>query len=59
MIGMLLRNWKFLLDIVIVLAVVVLIFLWNPFGNFWRGRKIKKYCQYGGRGQSDRSIGNC
>ena len=39
MIGWLLKNWKFLLDIVIVLAVVVLVFLWNPFGIF--GGKVK------------------
>lgn len=41
MIGMLLKNWKFILDIVIVLAVVVLIFLWNPFGIFGGGVKLK------------------
>lgn len=41
MIGILLKNWKFILDIVIVLAVVVLIFLWNPFGIFGGGVKLK------------------
>lgn len=41
MIGWLLKNWKFLLDIVIVLAVVVLVFLWNPFGIFGGGIKLK------------------
>ena len=41
MIGWLLKHWKFLLDIVIVLAVVVLIFLWNPFGIFGGGVKLK------------------
>ncbi|WP_373493128.1 DUF4230 domain-containing protein [Aquiflexum sp.] len=39
MIGWLLRNGKFLLDVVIVLAIVVLIFLWNPMGIF--GGKVK------------------
>lgn len=41
MIGWLFKNWKFLLDIVIVLAVVVLVFLWNPFGIFGGGVKLK------------------
>ncbi|WP_194974839.1 DUF4230 domain-containing protein [Aquiflexum lacus] len=41
MIGWLLRNWKFLLDIVIVLAIVVLIFIWNPMGIFGGGIKLK------------------
>jgi hypothetical protein len=41
MIGWLLKNWKFLLDIVIVLAVIVLVFLWNPFGIFGGGVKLK------------------
>lgn len=41
MIGWLLRNWKFLLDIVIVLAVVVLIFIWNPMGIFGGKAKLK------------------
>ncbi|WP_373521927.1 DUF4230 domain-containing protein [Aquiflexum sp.] len=41
MIGWLLRNWKFLLDIVIVLAVVVLVFIWNPFGIFGGEAKLK------------------
>lgn len=41
MIGWLLRNWKFLLDIVLVVVIVVLIFLWNPFGIFGGGIKLK------------------
>lgn len=41
MIGWLLRNWKFLLDIVIVLAIVILIFIWNPLGIFGGEVKLK------------------
>jgi hypothetical protein len=41
MIGWILKNGKFLLDIVIVLTVVVLVFLWNPFGIFGGDVKLK------------------
>ncbi|MGF1636971.1 MAG: hypothetical protein ACFCUU_07855 [Cyclobacteriaceae bacterium] len=39
MIGILLKNWKFLLDVVLVIAIVIAVFLWNPFGIF--GGKLK------------------
>lgn len=39
MIGLFLKNWKFLLDILIVLAIVVGLFIWNPFGIF--GGRLK------------------
>jgi hypothetical protein len=40
MIGLFLKNWKFLLDILIVLAIVVGLFIWNPFGIFGGGLKL-------------------
>lgn len=39
MIFALLKNWRFLLDVLIVLVVIVALFLWNPFGIF--GGKAK------------------
>ncbi len=40
MISLLFKNWKFLLDAVLIIALVVLIFLWNPFGIFGGGLKL-------------------
>lgn len=34
-----LKNWKFILDVIIVLVIVVALFIWNPFGIF--GGKAK------------------
>jgi hypothetical protein len=34
MIGLLLKNWRFILDIILVIGLVVLFFIWNPFGIF-------------------------
>ncbi|MCS4436916.1 hypothetical protein [Aquiflexum gelatinilyticum] len=42
MIGLFLKNWKFLLDILIVLAIVVGLFIWNPFGIFEGGLKLNE-----------------
>ena len=42
MIGLFLKNWKFLLDILIVLAIVVGLFIWNPFGIFGGGLKLNE-----------------
>jgi len=39
MVGLFLKNWKFLLDVVIVIALVILFFLWNPLNIF--GNKLK------------------
>ncbi|MCH6236440.1 hypothetical protein [Cognataquiflexum rubidum] len=40
MIGLFLKNWKFLLDILIVLGIVIGLFIWNPFGIFGGGLKL-------------------
>ena len=40
MIGLLLKNWKLILDIVIVIALVILLFLWNPLGIFGGGLRL-------------------
>lgn len=40
MIGILLKNWKTILDILLVIALVVLIFMWNPFSIFGGGLKL-------------------
>lgn len=34
-----LKNWKFILDVIIVLVLIVALFIWNPFGIF--GGKAK------------------
>ncbi|HSJ69332.1 MAG TPA: DUF4230 domain-containing protein, partial [Anditalea sp.] len=41
MIGWLLKNLKFLLDIVLVLAIVILVYIWNPMGIFGGEVKLK------------------
>lgn len=42
MIGLLIaKNWKLLLNIVIVLAIIFLVFLWNPFNIFGKGLKLQ------------------
>lgn len=38
--GLLLKNWKPILDIIIIAALVVLVFSWNPFGIFGGGLKL-------------------
>ena len=40
MIGLFLKKWKFLLDILIVLGIVIGLFIWNPFGIFGGGLKL-------------------
>src|SRR5690554_1630453 len=40
MIGILLKNWRFILDIILVIGVVVLLFIWNPFQIFGGGLKL-------------------
>src|SRR5690606_18064206 len=40
MIGLLLKNWKIILDIILVIGLVVLLFIWNPFGIFGGGLKL-------------------
>ncbi len=35
------KNWRLIIDIIIVLAIVLLIFLWNPFGLFGGGIKLQ------------------
>jgi hypothetical protein len=41
MISLFLKKWKFLLDILIVLGIVIGLFLWNPFGIFGGGIKLQ------------------
>ncbi|MEM7298430.1 MAG: hypothetical protein AAF391_09220, partial [Bacteroidota bacterium] len=41
MIGLLLKHWKLILDILIIVAIVVLVFLWNPFNLFGKGLKLQ------------------
>ena len=41
MIGLLLKNWKFIIDVLLVLAVVILLFWWNPMGIFGGGLKLE------------------
>lgn len=40
MISLIFKNWRFLLDAILIIALVVLIFLWNPFGIFGGGLKL-------------------
>ena len=35
------KNWKALLDVIVVLALVILLFLWNPFSIFGGGIKLR------------------
>jgi hypothetical protein len=42
MMGLFLKNWKFLLDILIVLGLVIGLFIWNPFGIFGGGIKLNE-----------------
>ena len=37
----LLKNWKSLLDIILVIALVLLFFIWNPFGLFGGGLQLR------------------
>ena len=41
MIGLILKNWKLILDIAIIAAVVILVFVWNPFNLFGSGLKLQ------------------
>ncbi|QHT66455.1 hypothetical protein GXP67_07200 [Rhodocytophaga rosea] len=41
MIAWLLKHWKLMLDALIIIALVVLLFLWNPFGIFGGGLKLE------------------
>jgi len=40
MISLLLKNWKFIIDIILVIVLVALVFLWNPFGIFGGGLQL-------------------
>lgn len=40
-IRLLLKNWKLLLDIALILALIFLIFLWNPANIFGNGLKLR------------------
>ncbi len=35
------KNWKFILDILIVLGIILFVFLWNPFNLFGKGLKLQ------------------
>jgi len=35
------KNWKAILDVIVVVALVILLFLWNPFGIFGGGIKLQ------------------
>ena len=41
MIALVLKNWKLILDILLVAAAVILVFLWNPLGMFGGGLKLQ------------------
>lgn len=41
MMGFLLKNWKSLLDIILVIGLVLLFFIWNPFGIFGGGLQLR------------------
>jgi len=41
MIALIIKNWKTVLDIIIIVAVVLLIFIWNPLGIFGGGLKLQ------------------
>ncbi|MDW3196439.1 MAG: hypothetical protein R8G66_28955 [Cytophagales bacterium] len=41
MIGLLTKHWKFILDVAIVAAIVILVFLWNPLNLFGSGLKLQ------------------
>lgn len=41
MMGFLFKNWKSLLDIILVIALVLLFFIWNPFGIFGGGLQLR------------------
>ncbi|MEX2593466.1 MAG: hypothetical protein WD426_11895 [Anditalea sp.] len=40
MIGLIFTDWKFILNIILVVALVVFLFMWNPFGIFGGGLKL-------------------
>ena len=37
----LLKNWKSILDVILVIALVLLFFIWNPFGIFGGGLQLR------------------
>ncbi|GAB3654167.1 hypothetical protein GCM10028791_24660 [Echinicola sediminis] len=41
MITLLFKNWRFIVDVLLVLAVVLLLFWWNPMGLFGGGLKLE------------------
>ncbi|SDM35023.1 hypothetical protein SAMN05421823_112170 [Catalinimonas alkaloidigena] len=41
MISLILKNWRFLFDALLIVGLVVLLFLWNPFGMFGGGLKLE------------------
>jgi hypothetical protein len=41
MLGFLLKNWKSMVDILLVIALIILFFIWNPFGIFGGGIKLR------------------
>ncbi|WP_200977704.1 DUF4230 domain-containing protein [Echinicola sp. 20G] len=41
MIGLLFKNWRFIIDILLVIGVVILLFWWNPMGIFGGGLKLE------------------
>lgn len=41
MIGLFTNQWKLLIDILLIVGVVLLVFIWNPFGIFGNGLKLE------------------
>lgn len=41
MIGLILKNWKLLVDVLLVAGAVILVFIWNPLGVFGGGVKLQ------------------
>ncbi len=41
MLGLLLKHWKSILDIILVIALVLLLFIWNPLGIFGGGLQLR------------------
>ncbi|GGF30668.1 DUF4230 domain-containing protein [Echinicola rosea] len=42
MIGLLLKNWRFIIDVLLVIGLVVLLFWWNPMKIFGGGLKLEE-----------------
>ncbi|AGA79876.1 DUF4230 domain-containing protein [Echinicola vietnamensis] len=41
MIGLLLKNWRFIIDVLLVIGIVIVLFWWNPMKIFGGGLKLE------------------